>query len=219
METSNIAIIDDDKDQRETLRRALGVYLKQQGSSLNVIDIFPFKDFQEYFPWIEKSSISALIFDERLHNQAEEGKDPVGYRGNELVTEIRKKFKDLPIFTVTSHADDADLQAKFGQFDHIIGREDFINDGLKFVSIITRSSQRYLDENQSELTEFGELTKLVASGKSSQEDNQRLNALQVKLNISLSNDLLDREVWLKEYEKHIQNLEGLKKIIEDKLKA
>jgi len=214
----NIAIIDDNREQRETLKKALQVYLKQQGSTLEVIDMFPLKEYKDYFPWIEKSDISVLIFDERLHDQSDNGKGPVGYRGNQLVTEIRKQFKDIPIFTVTSHTEDPELQAKFGEFDHIIGRQDFIDDGLKYVSIIIRSSQRYLDENQNELREFGELTKFAASGHATPDNLSRLKALQVKLNIPLSADLVDREGWLKEYESHILELESLKKLIETKLK-
>ena len=59
----NIAIIDDNREQRETLKKALQVYLKQQGSTLEVIDMFPLKEYKDYFPWIEKSDISVLIFD------------------------------------------------------------------------------------------------------------------------------------------------------------
>ena len=50
---NRIGIIDDNKDQRETLQLALEVHLENRGSTLEVIDIFPFdtEDFTEYFEW------------------------------------------------------------------------------------------------------------------------------------------------------------------------
>jgi CheY-like chemotaxis protein len=213
-----IAIIDDNRDQRETLKKRLSFHLREHESSLLVIDQFPFAKYEEYFPWIDGNDVRVLILDEKLNDQTDNGQGPVDYKGNELVSQIRSKLKDIPIFTITAHAEDQDLQAKFGEFDHIINREDFNEHGSKYVEIMIRSTQRYLDENEEELREFDALTKLVASGTATQENKTRLAALQVKLNLPLSGDLMNREQWLKEYEKHIQDLEVLKIAIENKLK-
>lgn len=215
---NRIAIIDDNHDQRETLKRAIEVYLQKRESSLEVIDIYPFetKNFLEYIDWINQNDISVLIFDERMHNESENGKGPVGYRGNELVLKIREKFKFIPVFTITSHIGDEELQEKFGEFEYIIGREDFIDNGEKYVDIILRASQRYLDEHEKELTEYEQLTKKVASGGGNKDDQERLRALQIKLHIPL-NDFTDRESWLKEYSDHIKELEDYKKELERKI--
>lgn len=216
---SKIAIIDDNKSQRDTLKSILKSHLYNLESSLEVIDTFPFPDdlIHQYNEWIEQNEIVCLIFDEQMHNDSEEGSGPVGYRGNQLVMEIRKTFKDIPIYVITSHKNDDDLQAKFSEFEDIIGREEFILDGEKYVRRFIRASQGFLEENIAELSELKELSELVASGKNSEEDLAKLKALQLKLNITLDSSLGERKDWLDEYESKIQVLEQLQKKIENKI--
>lgn len=217
---NSIGIIDDNKDQRETLRLALETHLENYGSSFKVIDIFPFvtENFEEYFEWIHDNEIVCLIFDERMHDQTENDHGPVGYRGNELVSIIRNKFKDIPIYVITSHKGDEDLQSKFSDFEDIIERQEFIDEGVKYVNRFIRASQRYLDENNDELEELQQLSQLVASGRNSEEELKRLKALQAKLNISLDSSLGERKEWLDEYEQRINSLEALKNEIESRIK-
>lgn len=216
---NRIGIIDDNKDQRETLQLALEAHLENRDSSLEVIDIFPFdtKDFTEYFEWIQANNICCLIFDERMHNESENDVGPVGYRGNELVTIVRNKFKDIPIYVITSNKTDEDLQQKFSEFEDIIDRQEFTDEGERYVDRFIRASQRYLDENTSELEEFQQLSELVASGKNDKDDLIRLRALQLKLNLPLDNGLGERKDWLDDYENKIQFLEQLQKKIETKI--
>jgi CheY-like chemotaxis protein len=210
---SVIAIVDDNKEQRETLSIRLSMFLKKKDSKLNVIDIFPFKTYDEYYPWIENNEISVLILDEYMHNESPEGEEPVGYRGNDLVVKIRERYKYLPIFTVTAHVDDDDLQARFSEFEYIIGREAFDE---KYIDIIIRAGQRYVTENQRELSMFDDLTRKIATGKGEPDDMEKLKALQLKLHIPLSNDLKDREDWLQEYGKQVGLLEEIKFVLEQK---
>lgn len=217
---SRIGIIDDNHDHRETLRRALEAYLENLDSELEVIDRFPFdtETFEEYFHWIETEDIVCLIFDERMHNETEDGIGPVGYRGNELVTIIRERFKDIPVYVITSNKGDDELKAKFSEFEDIIERQEFIDEGEKYVNRIIRASQRYLEENIDELKEFQQLSELIASGKNNDEQLVRLKALQTKLHLPLDIKLGERKDWLDEYEQRINELEELKSELEKKLK-
>jgi DNA-binding NtrC family response regulator len=212
---AKIAIVDDNREQRETLGISLKLYLKKKNSSLKVIDIFPFQSYERYFPWIDQEEICVLILDERLHNDSEGELGPVGYKGNDLVVKIRERYKDLPIFTVTAHIDDEELQARFNEFDYIISRDNFDE---KYVDIIIRASQRYLKENQEELSEFDDLTKKIAAGQGNADDIEKLKALQMKLQLPLLGDLKEREDWLKEYENQIESLDLIKRTLEQKLK-
>jgi len=190
------------------------LYLKKRGSALDVIDIFPFASYEEYNPWIIDQEICVLILDERMHNDSEGELGPVGYRGNELVLKIREHFKDIPIFTVTAHIDDEELQARFSEFEYIISRENFDE---KYVDIIIRAGQRYLDQNEKELTEFEILTRKIAAGDVDAGDEEKLKALQIKLQMPLMSGLQDRENWLEEYEKQIVSLEQIKHSLQEKL--
>ncbi|SNR68633.1 response regulator [Lutibacter flavus] len=217
---SKIGIIDDNKAQRETLKSLIESHLDNFESSIEVVDVFPFADdsISLYKEWIEQNEIICLIFDEQMHNDSEEGKGPVGYRGNQLVLEIRKYFMDIPIYVITSHKNDDDLQKKFSEFEDIIGREEFIVDGEKYVKRFIRASQSFLNENIEELSELKQLSEIVASGKNDENDLNRLKALQLKLNVQLDSGLGERKDWLDEYENKIQFLEDLQKKIENKIK-
>jgi CheY-like chemotaxis protein len=214
-----IGIIDDNFDQRETLRLSLGVYLENNDSTFEVIDIFPFvtETFQEYFQWIKDENIVCLIFDERMNNETENGIGPVGYKGDQLVSIIRERFKDIPIYVITSNKGDDELTAKFSEFEDIIERQEFIDEGDKYVNRIIRATQRYLDENKNELQEFQKLSEKIASGKYSDEDYNSLLALQTKLHLPLDTTLNDRQEWLDEYENTIAELEKLKIELKSKL--
>lgn len=214
-----IGIIDDNFDQRETLRLSLGVYLENNNSTFEVIDIFPFvtETFQEYFQWIKDENIVCLIFDERMNNETENGIGPVGYKGDQLVSIIRERFKDIPIYVITSNKGDDELTEKFSEFEDIIERQEFIDEGEKYVNRIIRATQRYLDENKNELHEFQKLSEKIASGKYSDEDYNSLLALQTKLHLPLDTTLNDRQEWLDEYENTIAELEKLKIELKSKL--
>ena len=216
-----IAIIDDNIDQSGTLKKTLDHYLQKFGTSLTVIAQFPFQKIEDYFAFIDENEVCVLILDERLNDQSSPESGPVNYKGNELVVELRKRLKDFPIFMVTTYVPDDDLIAKFNQFEYIITREEITEDeegGYKYVPIIIRSAQRYLDLNNKELSEYNELTKLVASGKKDPHLIERLTALQVKLELPLSG-FDDRKAWLDEYQTHIESLEKLKQQLWEKLQA
>lgn len=212
---AKIALVDDSKDQRETYKKLLSLFLKAKESSLEVIDVFPFKEFTDYYSWIIDENIVVLIFDEKLYNDSDVGLEPVNYNGSFLVKKIRERFKDIPIFTLTNFPDDEELQRNFNQFEYILSKNDFAQ---KHVDIILRASQRYLDENQKQLALFDNLTKKIASGNAEGNDIEVLKALQVKLQIPVSIDLKDREDWLKDYENQIAALELIKKNLESKIK-
>lgn len=214
-----IAIIDDNLEQSGTLKKTLDHYLKKFGSNLTVLTQFPFKKIEEYFDFIETNEICVLILDERLNDQSSPSSGPVDYKGNQLVTELRTRLKDFPIFMVTTYAPDDDLLSKFGQFEYILTRQEITEDeegGNKYVPIIMRSGQRFLDSNNKELSEFGELTKLVAAGNKDIDVLERLKALQVKLELPTVG-FNDRNAWLDQYETHIADLEALKQDLWQKL--
>ena len=59
---SRIGIIDDDKEQRETLKSILESHLENFDSSIEVVDTFPFSDdlIANYKEWIEENEIVCL---------------------------------------------------------------------------------------------------------------------------------------------------------------
>jgi|SRR5579872_6513067 len=206
-----IGIIDDNSDQSGTLAKTISFYLKKINSDFSVVVQFPFKDLDNYLEFVEKNEVCVLILDEKLNDRATPEGGPVSYKGNELVTFLRERLKEFPIIMVSNYIDDDDLQAKFSQFDLMVSRSELTDgdDNGKFIPIIIRLGQRFLDSHTKELSEYNVLTQEIASGISSNAKLERLEALQVKLELPFTGSD-DRQAWLNEYAAHIEELEKLR---------
>lgn len=214
---ATIAIIDDNAEISESLKIALEQHLENLNNSFKVITKFPFMDINQYFDFIDQNNVCVLILDERLNNQSNDLNGPVDYKGNQLVTVIRERLKDFPIFSITTYSDDTDLQSKLSEFEFILQRDKFVEEGENYVPIIIRAAQRYLESNLHELNEFNILTKEIAGGNSNPEKIKRLQALQVKLELPIT-VFDDRKIWLDQYEAHIKELEEIKELLRNKIK-
>ncbi len=213
---ATIAIIDDNKDQSGTVRTNIEIALSELKSDLKVLASVPFTDPNDYFDFIEQNEICVLILDEMLNDQANDGNAPVDYKGSDLVTAIRTKLPDFPIFALTVIPTDGDLKEKYSQYEDIISRKEFYDDSNKYVPKFWRAAKNYLKENIDELSDFNVLTMEISGGNKDPELIKKLQALQVKLELPFSG-FDDRNAWLNEYESQINSLEKLNKIIKSKL--
>jgi hypothetical protein len=213
---SSIAIIDDNTGQSETVKTNIEIALDEIGSNLVVITAVPFKNPNDYFQFIEENDICVMILDEMLNDQANDENGPVGYKGSDLVTALRTKLPDFPIFALTVIPSDADLKDKYSQYEEIISRKEFYDDANKFVPKFWRAAKNYLKENIDELSEFNVLTKEISGGNKDPDLIKKLQALQIKLELPFSG-FDDRNAWLSEYEVQINSLETLNEIIKSKL--
>lgn len=213
---ATIAIIDDNPDQSGTILNNLEIAIHEFKSDLSVIESLPFKDPNEYFNFIDSKEICVLILDEKLNDQAIDKNGPVEYKGSQLVTFLREKLKDFPIYSVTAAAVTDELKESESEFEEVIPRGDFIEHTNKYFARILRASKNYLKENLDELSGFNFLTTEISGGNKDPELLKKLQALQVKLELPFVG-FDDRNSWLNEYEKQINLLEELNTIIKSKL--
>lgn len=213
---AKIAIIDDNKDQSGTVLNNIEISLAEMRSDLEVIASVPFKDPNDYFNFIEQNEVCVLILDELLNDQANDETGPVEYKGSDLVTVLRTKLPDFPIFALTVIPTNDDLKDKYSQYEDIISRKEFYDDANKFVPKFWRAAKNYLKENIDEFSEFNTLTMEISGGNKDPELIKKLQALQIKLELPFSG-FNDRNLWLNEYEKQIDSLEKLNEIIKSKL--
>jgi hypothetical protein len=206
---SSIAIIDDNVEISETLKLNIKQQLENFNSPFDVITKFPFKDVNDYFEFFTRNNVCVLILDERLNDKSNDMSGPVDYKGNQLVTIIRERLKDFPIFSITTYSDDTDLQSKLSEFEYIVQRDKFVEESESYVPIIIRAANRFLESNRDELSEFNRLTMEIAGGDTDPKKIQQLQALQLKLELPYTG-FDDRKNWLDKYEVHIAELEKLK---------
>jgi hypothetical protein len=213
---ATIAIIDDNTEQSGTVKTNLEIELSKIGSDLEVITSVPFANPNDYFNFIDKNEICVLILDEKLNDRSNDNNAPVDYLGSDLVTALRRKLKEFPIFAITNFVDETELKEKYSEFEDIIIRKQFLLETEKYFPKIWRSAKNYLNENIDEFSQFNQLTMEIAGGNKDPVLIAKLKALQVKLELPFSG-FDDRNAWLNEYESQIDSLEKLIEIFKSKL--
>ncbi len=202
---ATIAIVDDNLDNSNTVRKNLQIALSHIGSDLGVITTLPFKDPEDYFNYLQVNEVVVLILDEKLDDQAVDSSGPVSYKGSDLISILRAKLKELPVFVITVIPSERELDDKSQEFEQIIKRQDFYDFTDKYASRIWRSANNYLHEREQELSQFALLSARFASGLADDNDLVSLRALQSKLEIPFSG-FAERNKWLDEYQKQLARL-------------
>lgn len=175
-----ITIVDDRKDFRTTLKRKIeAFFIKSKLKDWEVMDISPFQNKSEYFPWLLENDVVVLILDERLQENIEES-ESVNYKGSELIEEIRRHLKEFPVYAITNYSRDPDLQSKFPLFDEILDRDSFYSKADEYITRFIRSGQRYIQSHNKILTRISELSQKLAVGDATNEETLELRGLQVR---------------------------------------
>lgn len=213
-----IAIVDDRKDHRETLKRYIEVHLP---AKWDCIDLYPLKTFEEYSALLhnEDADVAVILVDEKLHETASDSKSNVNYSGTQLATYIRKHFKEFPIYLITSFK--SEIKGEKSVFEATFAREEFGSDVSTYVTRMVRAGTRYLTAFEDELSTLSDTAVRIASGRKHKGDEKKIAAIQEKLGESFSvNELSSRAEWLSSFEESIAELKTtvgkLKKKIEKK---
>ncbi|MBG6129525.1 CheY-like chemotaxis protein [Aquimarina sp. EL_43] len=216
-----VAVIDDRKDVRKRLAKQFKRYLKNEGIAWDVDHFEPLEQKTDYPNWISHNKVIILIVDERLKEAEKDGGGFTNYDGHDLVKVVRNTNKQLPIYVVSAHADDPALVDNDGEFEGVIQRDKFKESdsaNQQFKKFV-RVTQTYFENFNKEYFRLAELSELIALNKASEEEKYELKALQVKLQIPLSNFISkDRQDWIEELEMKTKELEDLSNKIEDYLK-
>ena len=209
----SIAVIDDRKDARDTMKINLDIALPGNWTS---IDIEPFKNIEDYPSWIIENEIVAFLLDERLHEQSVMHQNQISYSGHDLVDFIRKHFSTFPIFIVTAYPDDPELLDRFKDVEDIIERTKFNENYADYVPRVIRSAQKYLDTFENELSELSKIAAKIAHGKYDDSERNRLKAIQAKIGFAFPTEtFIHRSELLDKCEKILKQLEDFKKRIDD----
>ena len=213
----SIAVIDDRKDARDTIKINLDLALSGNWTS---IDIEPFENIEDYPSWIKENEIVAFLLDERLNEQSVIHQNQISYSGHDLVDFIRKYFPTFPIFIITAYPGDQELLDRFKDVEDIIVRTEFNENYRNYVPRVLRSAQKYLDTFENELSELSKIAAKIAHGKYDDSERKRLKAIQVKIGFAFPTEtFIQRSELLDKCEKILKQLEGFKKRIDDETKG
>lgn len=202
-----IAIIDDKDSVRKAFSRQIANALERLYPDWKVIAHKPFLDKKEYPQWIIENEVAVLILDEQLDGEAVEKGKNADYSGHDLAKELRTRFKDLPVYSVTSVAVSEGLKKSLKNFNLILSTSDFDEDPDNYINLFVKSGINFYEEYQKELGRLGELAEIIAQGKASEENMREIQSLQTRLLIPhLSEELVSREGYIKELQKKVEEI-------------
>lgn len=205
-----IAIVDDKDSARKGFARQIRNTLERLYPDWKVIDTKPFMNTNEYPQWIIENEVSVLILDEQLDGEAVENGKNVDYNGHDLVKELRFKFKDMPVYSITSYALSDDLKNSLSYFNLILSMRDFDEDSDNYINLFVKSGTNFYTEYQKELGRLGELSEIIAKGEATDKDLIEIQSLQTRLIIPhLTEELVSRENYLAEIEKKIGEIKSM----------
>lgn len=225
MKKVKIAVIDDNVDARNFVTSAIedAITNLDIGSEWSVLKSSPFPKLKDYTEWVNKEQVGVLVVDERLGEVPDSDGQTANYKGSDLVGVLRKQFKDMPIYGVTSHPADPSLKEHFALFDEVVERDIFMSKAGQYVERFLRTYKNFLDLNEKELTELSIISKKIALGTANTVLRKRAEAIQQNLEIPVVTTALNsRKEWLDEYEKLIgkfkETQKGVNKFLKQKPK-
>lgn len=173
----SIAILDDRKDDRETIGRVVLSTLKKlnQTDSWSVVSDEPPSKERDVFHWLDENDATVLVTDWKL-NEGAKGKRVVNYEADRLIQEIRTKRPNFPIFVITGFESEA--RAHLKEVENIFSRQHFAKNADTVIPQMLRAGLRRYDEQRALLTRMDSLARRVAAGKASAKDRKELKSLQ-----------------------------------------
>lgn len=206
-----IGIVDDKEIERRTLVRSIRTSLTGEWT---ILDISPLGSAADYLSWIAQYKISVLILDEKLH----EVDYRINYDGHDVVDYIRLRIPTLPIFVITAHSKDEDLQLRFKDVEGILERGDYIIRKKEYVKRFERASQKYSEVFNKELNTLSEIAGKIVDGTHTEADVKLANSIRNKLAIAFDVErIMSKKELLDKYAQKIDLLEKLKKETEEYL--
>lgn len=197
-----IAIIDDQESARSAVHSVIEDVLSNEDleAEWGIVSIAPLTDIGAYANFIDSEEVVILLIDERLGESPDASGDTVQYKGSELVEELRKNYKQMPIYGITAFPQDESLETHFAQFDEIILRDTFTLKAASYVPRFIRAYQNFLKVRDDTLAELGTISAKIASGSATDDEKKRAAEIQEKINLpGVVSDINSRSEWLKEY--------------------
>lgn len=207
---STILVIDDRAKERDKVV-ALVSHSLPEDSTWTARGIEPLVAIDEYGSLITEEDIAVLVLDEKLQEQpAESTGAAVNYNGHELVSFLRPRFPDLPIFVVTAHEAEEDVQSAAPDVEGIINRMEFNRDPRVHTARMIRSGHRFSQALQGDLNYLSEISEKLALGTAADEEVQKMTSIREKLALPFpTTDLTQAKDLVPQAEKLISEAQAL----------
>jgi len=181
---NTIAIVDDRADARGAAQRRIERGLGKLGATgeWRVLGIDPLPELDDYPSWLTGEEVLVLILDQRLN---EDVTKKVSYNGHDIVTRIRPRLFDLPVYYLTAVADDEEVEGDAPKVQAILERKKFLDsDPVPWVREFMREGQRYEQKLARNLARLSELAEKAVSGILSEDEAEEAASLRQTLQLA-----------------------------------
>lgn len=210
-----IAILDDRKNDRETIARVVASTLKQmkQHDLWKVVAEEPPSRERDILHWLDENDANVLVSDWKL-NEGAKSRRVVNYDADALIREIRDKRPTFPIFVVTGFETEARDHLK--DVENIFSRKDFTKYSGSVVPQMVRAGTRRYDEQRNLLARMDSVARKVAAGKASATERRELQSLQGYFQAELP-AISELDGVLKQFEKTKKQADVLRQRVERRI--
>jgi TusA-related sulfurtransferase len=207
-----IAILDDRKNDRETIARVVNSTLKQmkQDDHWKVVAEEPPSRERDILHWLDENDAHVLVSDWKL-NEGAKSQRVVNYEADALIREIRKKRPTFPIFVITGFETEA--RAYLKDVENIFSRKEFTKHSDSVVPQMIRAGTRRYEEQRTLLARMDSLARKVAGGAASAKERRELQSLQGYFQAELPG-IADLDGVLKQFEETKKDADALRQRVE-----
>jgi hypothetical protein len=211
-----IAILDDRKDDRETITRVVRSTFKKldEAGEWQVVSDEPPSKERDVIHWLDENDATVLVSDWKL-NEGAKSKRVVNYEADFLIREIRGKRPTFPIFIVTGFENEAREHLK--EVENIFSRKDFTKNAENLVPQMIRAGRRRYEEQRDLLTRMDSLARKVAVGGASAKNRTELQSLQGYFQAELPT-IISLDGVLTEFEKTKKKADALRERVQRRIK-
>jgi len=210
-----IAILDDRKNDRETIARVVTSTLKQmkQDDRWKVVAEEPPSKERDVLHWLDENDANVLVSDWKL-NEGAKSQRVVNYEADALIREIRSKRPTFPIYVITGFETEA--RAHLKDVENIFSRKDFTKNSESVVPQMVRAGTRRYEEQRELLARMDSLARKVAGGGASAKDRKELQGLQGYFQAELP-AIADLDGVLKKFEEAKKQADVLRQRVERRI--
>jgi hypothetical protein len=211
-----IAILDDRKDDRETIARVVISTLKKlkEADQWSVVADGPPPKEKDVISWLDENDATVLVSDWKL-NEGAKSHRVVNYEADRLINEIRSKRKTFPIYVITGFETEA--RAHLKEVENVFSRKEFAKNAETYIPQMIRAGLRRYEEQRDLLANMDSLARKVAAGKSSAKDKSELKSLQGYFQTELA-AIVSLDGVLEQFEQVAEKAKQLKKKVELRVK-
>lgn len=211
-----IAILDDRKDDRETIARVVSSTLRKlnEADRWCVVSDEPPEKEKDVISWLDENDATVLLSDWKL-NEGAKSRRVVNYEADRLISEIRSKRKTFPIYVITGFETEARTHLR--DVENVFNRSEFTKNAETYIPQMIRAGFRRYEEQRELLADMDSLARKVAAGKSSSKDKSELKSLQGYFQTELA-AIVSLDGVLQEFEQVAEKAKQLKIRVERRVR-